>query len=154
MAVTLRIRQYQFVLLRQYQAGHVLTEGEATAMNQILVENVRNNVYPWVVKAAQGGFLSAVEHNELETRINDYANRYQFRSRSRARPATPLETAAKELAIQEAEIWGQQNGYLPDTPEVNSKFRELLTDPGVLERARELILSRQTVMDDALEGLI
>jgi hypothetical protein len=149
-----RIKQYQFELLREYTAGHVLTEGEAAALNQMLTENIRNNAYPWVVKAAQGGFLTAEQQQELSERINEYANNYQFKTRVRTKSATPLESTARELAIQEAEIWGQQNGYSPDSHEVNSKFHELLTDPQVRERARDLIRHRQSVVEDALEGLI
>lgn len=58
----------------RYAAGHTLTEGEASALNQTLHENLRNNFAKKVAEGVEAGIGLDV----LQTQLDDYANDYQF----------------------------------------------------------------------------
>lgn len=155
MPLTIRILQHEFQITREYTPGHVINEAEATALNQMLMENVRTNVYNWVTREARGrGVLTPEQHALLHSRIERYADDYKFKTRVRSRPSNPHEAAVRELAWQHAEAWGSQLGYEPASSEVYAKFVELRSSPKISEQARNLVLHRQTVVAGALEGLL
>lgn len=155
MPLIVQIRQHQFDIFREYTEGHVCTAGEAMALNQALVENVRNRLYPMIAKEVdRHRILSATQHLALQAKINSYVAAYQFRSRPTYRPSTPLESATKELAVQEARLWAHQEGLDLTGPEAKAKFAALCQDASLIDRARELVRSRQGVANDLLEGLI
>src|SRR5215471_2186934 len=58
----------------RYAAGHVLTEGEAGALNQTLHENLRNNFAKKVVEGTEAG----VTQDVMQQQLDDYASDYQF----------------------------------------------------------------------------
>lgn len=58
----------------RYSAGHVLTEGEAGALNQTLHENLRNNF----AKKVSDGVEAGIGLDVLQQQLDDYANDYQF----------------------------------------------------------------------------
>jgi hypothetical protein len=62
----------------RYQAGHVLTDGEASALNQTLHENLRNNFAKKVAEGDEAG----LPQETLQQQLDDYANDYQFGVRS------------------------------------------------------------------------
>jgi hypothetical protein len=155
MSLTVRIIQHDFPIDREYVEGHVITEGEAAALNQLLVENIRNNCYGWVTKAAEGASILPHEiHSALRHRIAEYAKDYQFKVRTRSRTMNPLEATTAELARQHAETWGNSRGLGPGSPGVYTKYLELRASPQILEEARRLILRRQAVVNEALEGIL
>jgi hypothetical protein len=58
----------------RYAAGHTLTEGEASALNQTLHENLRNNFARKVAEGSEAG----IPQETLQQQLDDYANDYQF----------------------------------------------------------------------------
>lgn len=155
MPLIVRVLQHDFPIDRQYSAGHILTEGEATALNQLLVENVRNNVHGWVAREARGSsLLTSEQHASLTARISDYADKYQFKTRVRYKQPNPLEATIRELARRHAETWGNQFGHDPNSPEVYAKSVELRSLPEIHDEARELVLRREYVAQTALIGII
>lgn len=155
MPLIVRVLQHDFPIEREYSAGHVLTAGEASAMNQLLVENIRNNVYSWVVKEAGGSkVLTEEQYSDLTARIAEYGSKYEFRLRTRYRQASALDAAVLELSLQYAEQWGHQNGFEPNSQEVRQRCAELQAQEDIREEARNLIRRRQSVADNALIGLI
>jgi hypothetical protein len=58
----------------RYAAGHVLTDGEASALNQTLHENLRNNFAKKVVEGTEAG----VPLETMQQQLDDYASEYQF----------------------------------------------------------------------------
>lgn len=154
MSLVVHIRQHQFTITREYQAGHVCSADEAMALNQMMIEKVRNNVAPWVAKeTAKSRILTAEQHSWLQQAINNYADKFRFKARAGYRPTAPLESATRELAGLEAETWGHQNGFAPRSPEVTAKFQELCDSPVMQDRARDLIRSRQLIAGDLIEDL-
>lgn len=155
MALIVRIRQHDFPIDREYEEGHVLSAAEAAALNQLLVENVRNNVFGWVMREIRGrSALTADQQADLSTRISEYADKYQFKSRTRTAPANPFESTIRELARQHAEAWGSQHGHDAESTEVYERYIALRSNVTIQEEARSLVLQRQSVVNAALEGLL
>jgi hypothetical protein len=61
----------------RYSAGHALTEGEASALNQTYHENLRNNFANKVRDGVEAGLSTAI----LQQQLDDYAQEYQFGQR-------------------------------------------------------------------------
>ena len=70
---TITIQKQLFNVPNRYAAGHVLTEGEANALNQTYHENLRNN---FAGRVKEGG-----DHATLQTELDAYAASYQFGER-------------------------------------------------------------------------
>jgi hypothetical protein len=156
MPLNIRIQQHDFFIDQRYNAGHVLSEGEAQALNQIFAENIRNNVFAWVTRTmeeSKSQLLTLEQHNDLQSKIARYAEAYRFRTRERRRPPSPIEAAADEIALQDAEIEGQQRGFPLDSQEVRLRYLQLRTDPVVVERARQLVIQRQAFADGTLKDM-
>lgn len=58
----------------RYSEGHTLNAGEASALNQTLHENLRNNF----AKKVSEGVEAGVPLETLQQQLDDYANDYQF----------------------------------------------------------------------------
>lgn len=91
------IAGHMFQVAEPYAEGHVLTEGEADALNQTFRENVRNNLASDVTEAKKNG---AIDLEALQKTIDDYANGYEFgvRGGGGGRIGDPVEQAAMEMA--------------------------------------------------------
>lgn len=72
------IQGQTFKVPLRYAAGHVLTEGEAGALNQTLHENLRNNF----AKKVSDGMEAGTGVEVLQQQLDDYASEYQFGQRS------------------------------------------------------------------------
>jgi len=68
------IQGHPFRVPIRYAAGHPLTDGEASALNQTLHENLRNNFAKKVAEGTEAGVSMEV----LQQQLDDYANDYQF----------------------------------------------------------------------------
>ena len=96
----------------RYAAGHVLTEGEASALNQTYHENLRNNFAKTVkdarvvpANAETGAEASTKELTEsdvaaLQSELDTYAAQYEFgvRTASTRVPADPVAREAINIA--------------------------------------------------------
>lgn len=85
-----------------YAEGHTLNAAEASAMNGLLGENLRNNFAKTVStakeQAGEGNELSADTLTSLHAKFAEYAAAYQFSARGPGRaPVDPVEKAAREL---------------------------------------------------------
>lgn len=152
----LRIRKYEFTIPRRFVAGHQLSAAEASALNQVLVENIRNNLIGRVARAEGGsptGVLSLAEQELLQQQVTEYARQYQFREPVEGPPSV-LETTLVELARQQAEAEGRRQGLPAEGPAVQLRLRNLLSDPQLQARARELMAERQQLAERALAELL
>src|SRR5262249_40466719 len=86
----LTIAGTQFHVVPRYSAGHVLTEGEAAALNQTFYEAVRNNN---ATKVAEGKID--------QDGITAYAESFQFGQRG-AVVTDPVESMAMVIARKKA----------------------------------------------------
>jgi hypothetical protein len=77
-----------FKVSSPYSAGHVCTEGEARALNQTRVENIRNNLA-----------IKAKDRTLTQADVEAYAASYVFGERSGgSRSHDPVEAEALEIA--------------------------------------------------------
>jgi len=97
------IADHLFSVLQPYAAGHVVTEAEAKALNQVRAENIRNNMAA-KVKAAYGE--TAVKEGEptaetIASYVAEYDANYQFTLASVGggkRVTDPVELEALSIA--------------------------------------------------------
>jgi hypothetical protein len=91
-------------VLAKFTVGYTLaTEGEASTMRQVLVENLRNNFANKVKKELNGSdTLSDEAAQRLQAEFNEYANSYSFGVRAvgtgSGRITDPLEREMLKLA--------------------------------------------------------
>lgn len=155
--ILLRIKRYDFSLTRRYHTGQRINDSEAYALNQMFAENIRNNTIHWISKAeaqAPKGLLSTEQLAELQTKISEYASKYQFQVRHRTRSMSPIDVALEELALAQATAEGRQHGLGPSDPAVKLRYRQLLADPSLQLKARELVNERERVAQDTLSDLM
>lgn len=102
---TVTIQGFEFSIPAKYAEGHALNANEASAMNQLFAENVRNNAASKIKKAkteaeAAGNEFSldadrGEEAGSLRQEIQDYAETYEFGARV-ARASEPVDPIQKE----------------------------------------------------------
>lgn len=133
-----------FPVTQPYAAGHVLTEAEAKALNQVRAENVRNNTASAVKKAAEEGKAA----DEIAKIVADYDASYEFNVRTAgpARVVDPLErecrAIAKALLMQKL----KDNGVKAkdqDKEELEAKIAEWARHPKVVAAAKKALESRK-----------
>lgn len=164
---TITIQGIEFTYTTPYVPGtHVLTEGEANALNQVKGENERNN-FAAKVKAAkakaeeergEGAELSEEEVEELKAAFAEYDAGYVFSGlRQRRAPVDPVAKRAAKIARELIESALRSKGYKPsDLPE--GKMDELIEQyieahPEVVEEAKAQIERTKALASGALEGL-
>jgi rubrerythrin len=132
------IQGKQFSIIQPYTAGHPLTDGEAGALNQTFAENIRNNTAKWVQEALDG---NSFDQDELQSKIADYAESYEFGARVGGRSSDPVMAAALDIAKTSVRKALKRDGHkLSDykTADISEKARKVLED----ERYREAILTK------------
>jgi pyruvate/2-oxoglutarate dehydrogenase complex dihydrolipoamide acyltransferase (E2) component len=149
---TITIRGHRFVLARQWEQGHQLTDGEAAALTNLFAENVRNNVDQWVASVVGAGEeLAPEDHAALQARIAAYADGYVFNPRPGLRRAESLgEQALRELATERARI---RLGLGPDDLVTDEDLAVELADPKVRTQAAQAAAIRRRVAQQALADL-
>lgn len=147
-----------------YAEGHVLTAGEAAAMNQVLHENVRNNMALRVTKAKeelQEGVT--LDEAKLRGEFEAYAQSYEFGTRNAGGSATPrasldpVEREAINLAKQLVRQALKANNYsikAVGEEKIGELAKELLANnPAITEQAKSIVESRKQVGNLSLTGL-
>jgi len=103
------IQGLEFEAPQPYKPGTIeLTEGEASALNQTLAENLRNNFAPRI-KAAITEYrkanqmaddaevpVSNLDKDALDEAFEKYANEYKFGVRTGGGPRTPTDPVERE----------------------------------------------------------
>ena len=152
---TIRIKQQAFQLPdKPWAEGRPMTAGEAAALDQLYRENVRNNVDQIVQRGlvASGSLLlSHEDHLEIQRRIWQYAEGYQFQVRAVPERLTPLEFRVRQLATDRARI---QLGLGPDEPVSEVIIETLGLDADLQRLARQQVEQEQRLGLEALEELI
>jgi len=151
--MTIVVCQHTFYISKKFEAGHIISEDEAYALNQVLMENIRNNVRPMVSKiAGEKGFLDETEQSILQEKINQYVQEYRFRSRSKPRSRSALETAIDDLALERAELVAQKEGIV-EPSKIHGLFNHYRSSYDIIEAAKELVLKRRLAVEAATEDL-
>lgn len=144
---TITIAGKEFSIRQPFDTGHVLTEAEAKALNQVFAENIRNNMAA-KVKAAYEGSAKEGEPTEdtIVQSVTEYADNYEFTIASVGggkRPSDPIELEALSIARQ----------MLADHLKAKAKmtvkaFKEKVGEDKYLEKVAE-IAARDEVVKEA-----
>jgi hypothetical protein len=144
-----------FKVAPRYEAGHVLLENEAGALNQTFFENIRNNMAKAVQEAKDAG---AFDQDIMQDRITAYADEYEFGARrGPGAPKDPVMAEALKLAkkaISKALVakYGAKHGKTAE--EINEATRGILAGPKgekYLEQARQIVDITRAAADETLE---
>lgn len=88
-----------FAVPLRYEAGHVITEGEASALNQTLCENVRNNLAPKLKKEQEAlGEGNGLDTAAWQTKVTEYGQAYEFGVRQISVAVDPLDAEIQRMA--------------------------------------------------------
>lgn len=130
-----------------YGAGHVLTEAEARALNQVFHENVRNN-FAKTVKASQDKADGAVAEADLPKAFTDYVTAYSFAMPGQgggSRTLDPIEKEARVIArsIVQAKLAEQGKSL---TPPKNASEEEKATYKAAIDAKIESVSERPEIL--------
>lgn len=89
------VHERNFKCPQPFEDKHVCNENEAKVLNQILVENVRNNVRAPLAKLIEKGEDDAA----LAKFVDEYIQKYDFHVTRSGSSRTPLERAMLEIAL-------------------------------------------------------
>lgn len=166
---SITIQGLEFEVMQPYQKGHVVTEGEAAALNQTLAENLRNNFAPTIRKAIAdyrktNGLaedaevpVSQLDRDELQTHLDKYAEEYEFgvgRAGGVRTPRDPVEREAYRIATEKLRA-----ALSAKSVKLSSVSKEKMDElvkgiitkyPAITEEAKRRVSS---AADIALEGL-
>jgi hypothetical protein len=168
--VEITIQGMSFEVDRPYAAGeHVLTAGEANALNQTRAENLRNN-FASVVKKAMVDYRKAnnmaedaevpvdkLDRDALEAEFDKYAAEYQFSERAGGggprTPKDPVEREANRIAWDKIKVSLGKKGIKIDSISAEKKA-ELIASalekyPAITEEAqRRVNTAAEIALDD------
>lgn len=85
-----------FLVPNPYEVGHVVTAGEADALNQTFHENVRNNLATKIKEGVEAGKSA----EDLQALVNEYSEKYEFgvRTGGGGRSSDPVRSRAMDIA--------------------------------------------------------
>jgi hypothetical protein len=164
------IQGLEFEAPQPYVAGvHTLTEGEASALNQTLAENLRNNFAP-SIKSAIAEYrkanglaedaevaVTSLDYDALDSAFQKYADEYEFGVRKAGgirTPTDPIQREAHRIALDKVKTaLNVKNVKLTSVPK--EKMAEFVSQvlakyPEITEEAKRRVAA---TADIALEGL-
>lgn len=162
------INGVSFEISQPYAAGHVLTEAEAKALNQVRSENIGNNLRN-TVKAAQAAAEAGdnAPLNELADTVAKYDAAYTFAmggGGSSTRKLDPYEREAIRLAKELVKSGLQAQGRkITDVPEgmseeewkakLDAKYDEIAALDEVVKAAKKNVDAKKKQSDALLEAV-
>ena len=142
----------------RYAAGHTLNEGEASALNQTLHENLRNNF----AKKVSDGMDAGTGLEVLQQQLDDYANEYQFGVRTggggfRGDPVMTLAlNIAREMVRQAIKTKGMDLEEWPAS-RISTAAKALLERQGedgrIIQTARKQVEAEKEAAKDAMKSV-
>lgn len=146
------IAGHTFSILQPYTEGHVLTTGEASAMNQVFAENIRNNFAAKVKEAeAAGSFESDVFQGQLDDYMIDYE--FGVRRGGGGRTGDPIQSEALIIAKDKVRKALVKRGHaLKEVPasEITRLAKDILGSgkyPEILDAAKARVAAQLEVAD-------
>lgn len=159
MSDSITIQGFAFAVPVPYAEGHVLTAGEASALNQVFHENLRNNFASKIKKLKEANG-EAIDVEALQADLDAYAKSYQFgvRTTGGTRAVTdPVKREAINLAKEAIKAALRSKGKSVKDAGGNDwlveKATELVaTRPVFMEQAKARVSALQALASDTLEG--
>lgn len=152
---TITIQGREFTAPLPYSAGHSLSENEASAFNQLLHENLRNNFAKTVKVAEEAG---KADQAELQRQFDEYASKYEFGQRrtggggDASLPKDPTLRQAHSMAREAIRALAKKKGFTVSAEWVASKVPEFLEkNPAYMEEARRRVESQASISVEELD---
>jgi len=145
-----------FAIPQPFAEGHVLTAGEASALNQTYAENLRNNFAKTVKASKEAGTF---EHAGAQAALAEYAASYAFgvRSSGTRTAVDPVEKKATDLAssIVKAKLTekGIKMSALAEGQFDKAVAALLEKRPDIREEARRQVDMAKSIAASALDEL-
>lgn len=158
------IAGHTFAVLQPYAAGHVITEAEAKALNQVRAENIRNNMAS-KVKAAFEGTAKEGEPTEenIAQFVADYDASYEFTLASVGggkRSSDPNEVEALRIARGIFADWAASKKLTVKAIKekigeeaYEAKIAEIAEREDVVKEAKRRVKQRQAAAESAMGDL-
>jgi len=153
----LTIQGITFQAPDRYTEGHVMSAGEAMALNQTFHENLRNNFAARIKKVKdESGELTAEQTAQFIADFAAYAEDYEFAGRRTAAPRVdPVEREAMSIArnklFEVMRAKGQDPKSLPKEKVGEVVAAILEKNPQIRELARERINAAKSLAIDTLD---
>lgn len=152
------IAKHVFSIPQPFAAGHVMTEGEAKALNQTFAENIRNNMAKAVETAFGEKPTEELSPETIADYVSKYAESYQFTvgSVGSKRVTDPLEVECRRIArTLLADALKAKGIAMSKVPEEarEAKIAEIAARPQVVTQAKKNIDSRKKMAESVLDGL-
>lgn len=154
---TITIASKSFTVPQPYAAGHVLTANEASAVNQVFAENLRNNFASKVKAADEAGTF---DQDVLQGALDDYANDYEFGVRTGGgRTGDPVRQEAMNIARDMVRKAIAKKGLKVSDysgKAISAKAQEVLDSgkyPQILETAKARVESARDIADVEIDSL-
>ena len=153
-----------FAVLQPYAAGHVITEAEAKALNQVRAENIRNNMAS-KVKAAFDGTAKEGEPTQdtIAQFVADYDAAYEFTLASVGggkRSTDPNEVEALRIARGIFADWAASKKLTVKAIKekigeeaYEAKIAEIAEREDVVKEAKRRVKQRQAAAESAIGDL-
>jgi len=141
-----------FSVPQPYFEGHTLKANEASALNQVFAENIRNN---FAAKVKEADAAGTFDHSAHPAKLDEYASAYEFGVRTGGgggRISDPVEVEA--LGIARDKVRKQivkQGGKLSDysAKAISAKAAEVLAKhPEWRETAKAIVAARTEAGED------
>jgi hypothetical protein len=132
------IQGQTFTLPTPFTAGHQLTEGEASQMNQLLAENVRNN-FAGKMKA-QADKPEAERKAFTQEDLDAYVAEYEFGVRKAGNGEarlTPVEREARRIAKSAIEAKLKERGAKVDKETMETLVAQLAVREDIVKEAEK-----------------
>lgn len=143
--VELTIGGSAFTVMERYEEGHELTAGEASALNQTLRENVRNNL--------------AKKEGLDQAGVDAYANEYQFgvRTPGVGRTTDPVISEFMRLARAKIKDALKTAGKSADSEAINIAAKSMIGAPRgepLMALAKQRVEEAKSVAAESLADLV
>jgi hypothetical protein len=145
------IQSQTFTLPQPFTAGHPLTEGEASQMNQLLAENVRNN-FAGKIKA-QADKPEAERKEFTQADLDAYVTEYEFgvrRAGNGEARLTPVEREARRIARDTISAKLKELGKKVDKDTMENLVSTLAAKDHVVKEAEKRVKATAKISLDEL----
>lgn len=168
---SITIQGLQFEVAQPFKAGHVLTEGEASQLNQVRAENVRNNFAGTIRKAIEEHRkantlpddaevpVSDLDKDELDEKLSKYDDEYVMGVRGGPSgprtPVDPIQREANRIALEKVKTAVKKKGItLESVPKekMASFVKQVLEKyPEIIEEAKRRVSAASQIALESLE---
>ena len=160
MSKEITIQGLTFSVATPYVAGHVVSEAEAKALNQVRLENIRNNMASTVRDAKGDTEEVAPEiYEALKAAVAEYDSKYEFTMASVGggkRSSDPVETEARRLAKSAIAAKLSADGRTLksiDPEKLAAAIAKLADDPNIVKEAKRIVKNRAESAASAMAEL-